>query len=69
MMGILKERQKSYWKSFVPSLTHAYNATMHDITGYSTSYLMFSRHPRLAIDAFLGKGSSEEHKSPQYYVD
>ena len=30
---------------------------------------MFGRHPRLAIDALLGIGSSEEHKSHQDYVD
>ena len=69
MMGTLKERQKSDWKTFVPSLTHAYNATMHESTGFSPFYLMFGRHPRLAIDAFLGIGSSEEHKSHQDYVD
>ena len=69
MMGTLKERQKSDWKTFVPSLTHAYNATMHESIGFSPFYLMFGRHPRLAIDAFLGIGSSEEHKSHQDYVD
>ena len=30
---------------------------------------MFGRHPRLAIDALLGIGSSEEHKSHQDYED
>ena len=30
---------------------------------------MFGRHPRLAIDAFLGIRSSEERKSHQDYVD
>ena len=30
---------------------------------------MFGRHPRLAIDAFLGIGSSEEHESHQDHVD
>ena len=69
MMGTLKERQKSDWKTFVPSLTLAYNATMHESTGFSPFYLMFGRHPRLAIDAFLGIGLSEEHKSHQDYVD
>ena len=68
-MGTLKKRQKSDWKTFVPSLTHAYNATMHESTGFSPFYLMFGRHPRLAIDAFLGIGSSEEHKSHEDYVD
>ena len=69
MIGTMKERQKSDWKTFVPSLTHAYNATMHESTRFSPFYLMFGRHPRLSIDAFLGIGSSEEHKSHQDYVD
>ena len=52
--GILEEYQKSDWKAHVPPLVHAYNATIHDSTGYSPYFLMFGRHPRLAIDAFLG---------------
>ena len=69
MMGTLNEKQKGDWKSFVPSLTHAYNAAVHESTGFSPFYLMFGRHPRLAIDAFLGIGSTEERKSHQDYVD
>ena len=54
MLGTLKEYQKSHWKAHVPTLVHAYNATIHDSAGYSPYFLMFGRHPRLAIDAFLG---------------
>ena len=54
MLGTLEEYQKSDWKAHVPTLVHAYNATMHDSTGYSPYFLMFGKHPRLAIDAFLG---------------
>ena len=54
MLGTLEENQKSHWKAHVPTLVHAYNATIHDSTGYSPYFHMFGRHPRLAIDAFLG---------------
>ena len=54
MLGTLEEYQKSDWKAHVAPLVHAYNATFHDSTGYSPYFLMFGRHPRLAVDAFLG---------------
>ena len=54
MLGTLEEYQKSDWKAHVPTLVHAYNATFHDTNGYSPYFLMFGRHPRLAIDAFFG---------------
>ena len=54
MLGTLEEYQKSEWKSHVPTLVHAYNATFHNSTGFFQYFIMFGRHPRLAIDAFLG---------------
>lgn len=67
MLGALEDHQKSDWKSYVPSLVHAYNSTRHESTGFAPHYLMFGRHPRLAVDAFLGiKQESESSNKSQY---
>ncbi|XP_052224106.1 uncharacterized protein LOC127839760 [Dreissena polymorpha] len=54
MLGTLDKDKKSNWKDHVGPMVHAYNATIHDSTGYSPYYLKFGRHPRLAIDILLG---------------
>ena len=69
MLRTLHEEQKSDWKSYIPSLVHAYNATKHDSTGFAPHYLMFGWHPRLAIDAYLGLDQlSDSAKSRESYV-
>ena len=70
MLGTLEDRQKEDWKSFVAPLVHAYNATKHDSTGFSPYFLMFGRHPRLAVDAFIGIKSSQDPpiKSREHYA-
>lgn len=60
MLGTLEDKQKEDWKAYVSTLVHAYNATRHDSTGYTPFFLMFGRHPRLAIDAYLGLDSNAE---------
>ena len=73
MLGTLDDHQKSDWKSYVPSLDHAYNSTRHESTGYSPhflNFLMFGRHPRLAVDAFLGiKPESASQDQTKYAAD
>ena len=70
MLGTLDESKKSDWKSHVSTMTHACNDANHDSTGFSPFFLMFGRHPRLAIDAFLGiPQDSVTVKSHQDYVD
>ena len=34
MLGTLEDDQMSGWKTYVPSLVHAYNSTRHESTGY-----------------------------------
>ena len=70
MLGILNEHQKADWKSNLSTLTHAYNVTEHESTGFSPFYLMFGRHPRLAIDSYLGlQKSTDTRRSRPHYVD
>ena len=64
MMGTLPEEKKGNWAAHVPTLTHAYNAAIHESTGFSPYFLMFGRHPRLAVDAFLGL--TENHSQKDY---
>ena len=59
MLGTMTDKQKLNWKEHVSTLTQAYNATVHESIGYSPLNLMYGRHPRLAIDAFLGLLDSE----------
>lgn len=47
MLVTLEDYQESDW-----ALVHAHNAMFHDSTGYSLYFLMFGRHPMLALDAF-----------------
>ena len=67
MLGTLSDNKKSDWKSHVSTMTHAYNAAEHESTGYAPFYLMFGRHPRLAIDAFLGL--TNEPSAPRRHQD
>ena len=71
MLGTLEDHQKQDWKSYVAPLVHAYNATRHDSTGFSPYFLMFGRHPRLAIDAYLGLQSSDDSNasSREHYAN
>ena len=62
MLGTLQPDQKKDWKKYVGPLTHAYNATKHDSTGFTPFQLMFGRHPRLAIDVLLGTEGQQTEK-------
>ena len=68
MLGTLEEDKKSDWKTYVPPLVHAYNSTRHESTGFSPHYLMFGRHPRLAVDAFLGIKPGNENSDKSKYI-
>ena len=54
MLGMLHASKKVEWRKHIKALTHAYNCTINETTGYSPYYLMFGRHARLPIDVAFG---------------
>ena len=54
MVGTLSDDRKADWKEHLQALTHAYNCTRSDATGFSPYYLLFGRAPRLPIDVQFG---------------
>lgn len=69
MLGTLKDTEKHHWRDFVKPLTHAYNCTKNDVTGYSPYELMFGRQPRLPIDIAFGLPQpNKPHLTHSQYV-
>ena len=54
MLGTVPQHAKKNWSDWVCSLTHAYNATVSQATGFSPFYLMYGRCPILPIDIEFG---------------
>lgn len=59
MLGTLDPHLKPRWHEYVDAMTHAYNCTQHDSTGYSPYFLMYGRHPRLPVDLVFGLTSGD----------
>lgn len=69
MLGTLKNREKAHWRDFVKPLTHAYNCTKNDVTGFSPYELMFGRQPRLPVDIAFGLPvTNKQTLSHSHYV-
>lgn len=50
MIRSLPPRDKQRWPQMLQTLTFAYNCMVHESTGYTPFYLMYSRIPRLPVD-------------------
>ena len=54
MLRTLSEKEKKSWHLKLNKMIFAYNATKHDITGYSPYFLLHGREPKLPLDGMLG---------------
>lgn len=68
MMGTLELHLKPRWHEHVDAMTHAYNCSQHDSTGYSLYYLMFGRHSRFPVDLIFGSPTSNQQCEYSEYV-
>ena len=53
MIAKLDNKRRRNWPDHLSSITHAYNSTRSQITGYSPYFLMMGRRPRLPVDLLL----------------
>lgn len=53
MLRSLPLKEKHNWPAQIQTLTFAYNATVHETTGYAPFQLMFGRIPKLPIDVMF----------------
>ena len=69
MIGTLDQDHKDKWPDWVSTLTHAYNCTRCELTGFSPYYLMFGQVPRLPVDIEYGITQPQlMEKSQQNYA-
>ena len=68
MLGTLEPHLKPRWHEHLDAMTHAYNCTRHDSTGFTPYYLMFGRHPRLPVDLIFGLADTNEKGGYSEYV-
>ena len=54
MLGTLPPHANKSCSEWVATLTHAYNCTMSQTTGFSPFFLMFGRIPKIPIDLEFG---------------
>ena len=53
MIGKLAHDKKAQWRKHLPELLQAYNSAQSEVTGYSSHYFMFRRHPCLPVDNYF----------------
>ena len=66
MLGTLPGDFKSKWPQHISTLTHAYNCTRSNATGFSPYYLRYERQPLLPIDIKFGVFTPELSEAIMY---
>ena len=67
MLRSLEDNQKKDWRKHLRACVHAYNACIHQSTGYSPYYLFFGRQPKLPVDLAFGIGADQK-STPREYI-
>ena len=68
LLRSLEEEKQNSWPEHIQELVHAYNNTLHTVTGYTPSFLMFGRNLRLPVDIALGVNPPQEAYSTDGWV-
>ena len=69
MLGTLDPEVKGKWQDWVSTMTHVYNCTRCETTGFGPYFLMFGRVPQLPIDVEYGVTQPQMvEKSRQNYA-
>ena len=69
MLGTMFLNAKKEWQEWASAMTHAYNFTVRETTGFAPYYLMFGREPKIPIDIELNLPSTWQEVTPRTYVD
>ena len=68
MLRTLPSSHKSSWHLHINKMTHAYNCTRNDATGFTPFELLFGRSPRLPVDIVFGLSDKPDALSYRQYV-
>jgi len=68
MLRSLDDNQKVDWRKHLKACVHAYNASIHQSTGFSPFYLFYGRHPTLPVDLAFGTDVGKPKQSPREYI-
>ncbi|KAL8611522.1 hypothetical protein ACOMHN_014577 [Nucella lapillus] len=68
MLRSLEQTEKVDWRKHLRACVHAYNASIHQSTGYSPYYLFYGRHPTLPIDLAFGTRAGSTKQSARQFI-